>query len=85
MEIYVRQIRSITILCEPSKIMRVVFNKYKSLIDASEEYYALDDAVEKVIDNIKYLEITQDFKRVNYIREDMITKVGIVEKELKCF
>ncbi len=65
--------------------MKMIFNKYSSLLNAHEEYFALEDAVEKIIDNVKYLEITQDFKRINYIREDSLCKTGTLEREMKCF
>ena len=55
------------------------FIKYQSIYDSDLTLYALErDFMEKTIDNVKFIEVTPDFKRAQYVRFDSLRPVGKV-------
>ena len=62
---------------------QVKFIKYSSIYDSELVFYALDkDAVEKTIDDVKFIEVTPDFKRVQMVRIDSLKANGFIMKGL---
>jgi hypothetical protein len=58
------------------------FNKYQSIYDNNIILYGLEkDGVEVTIDNVKYIEVSPDFKRVYKVRADSVKVVGKIVKE----
>lgn len=54
------------------------FIKYKNIYDESVILYALkEDGVEKIVDGVRYIEVTPDFIRVHMIRADGLKPAGI--------
>ena len=63
--------------------METKFKKFTSVYDPSSVFYSLEkDGMEKSIDGIKFLEVTQDFKTVKYVRFDSLVSVGNFVKQL---
>lgn len=57
------------------------FIKYQSLYDQEVFLFALEhDGVERLIDGVKFIEVTPDFVRVQFIRADSLKPVGIIVK-----
>ena len=57
------------------------FIKYSSLYDESVIVYALEqEGMEKEIDGFKFIEVTSDFERVQYVRADSLKAIGSVVK-----
>lgn len=53
------------------------FIKYESIYDQEQVFYALErDAVEKLIDGAKFIEVTPDFVRVQFVRADSLKAIG---------
>lgn len=58
------------------------FIKYTSLYDTEMTLYGLEfDGVEEMIDNVKFIEVTPDFKRVSMVRADSLRPTGSVVKQ----
>lgn len=58
------------------------FLKYQSVYDQELIVYGLEtDGVEVMIDHVKYIEVTPDFKNVTKMRADSLKVVGHVTKE----
>ena len=54
------------------------FIKYNNIYDNDLFFYGLErDGIEKVIDGIKFIEVTPDFERVQIVRADSLKPVGI--------
>ena len=57
------------------------FIKYQSLYDADTILFALEgDGVVKLIDDVKFIEVTPDFKQAQFVRADSLKSVGFVMK-----
>ncbi len=62
--------------------MKYRFNKYQSIYDSELIFYGLaEDGYEVVLDGVRYIEVTTDFKRVQKVAADGLKVVGHVEKE----
>lgn len=62
--------------------MKYKFLKYQSLFDDTVNVYALEnDAVEKFIDGVKFIEVTPDFKTAQFVRADSLKQIGWTERE----
>jgi len=58
------------------------FIKYQSIYDPETEFYALErDVLEKMIDGARFIEVTPDFKRVQFVRADSLKAVGSIMKQ----
>lgn len=58
------------------------FNKYQGIYDSDVVVYGLaEDGVEVMIDNVKYIEVSPDFQRVQRVRADSLKVIGSVTKE----
>lgn len=57
------------------------FVTLQSIYDQDCIFYALEhDGVEKLIDNVRFIEVTSDFSRVQFIRADSLKSIGFVDK-----
>lgn len=58
------------------------FIKYQSIYDPEIIFFALDkDVLEKTIDGARFIEVTPDFNRVQFVRADSLKAVGSVMKQ----
>lgn len=58
------------------------FIKYTSLYDSDLVLYGLEkDPLTKFIDGIKFIEVTPDFKRVQFVRLDSLKPTGSIVKQ----
>ena len=59
------------------------FNKFRSLYDETIMLYALSqDGMEKIIDGVKFIEVTPDFKTVQWVRADSLQACGCVSRDV---
>lgn len=57
------------------------FIKHANIFDPEQIVYSLEtDYVFKLIDNVKFIEVTPDFKRVQMVRADSLKPIGAVER-----
>lgn len=57
------------------------FIKYVSIYDQDMVVYALErDGLEKVTEGVRFIEVTPDFKRVQFVRADSLKAVGSIMK-----
>lgn len=57
------------------------FIKFQNIYDVEDFMYGLErDGVEKLIDGVRFIEVTPDFKRVQLIRADSLKPVGTIMK-----
>ena len=62
---------------------RYKFIKYNSIYDQDVILYGLDvGGLEKMIDGVKFIEVTSDFDNVGMVRADSLKAVGFINKEL---
>ena len=58
------------------------FIKYTSLYDVDTVVYGLEtDGVEQMIDGVKFVEVTPDFKHANMVRADSLRPSGSIVKQ----
>jgi len=58
------------------------FIKAESIYDPDLIFYHLEkEALEKVIDGVKFIEVTPDFERVQFVRIDSLKPVGFIMKK----
>jgi len=58
------------------------FIKYTSIYDIETVLYGLEsDGVEQLIDGVKFVEVTPDFKRAMMVRADSLRPNGTVMKQ----
>lgn len=58
------------------------FVLYESIYDADLHFYGLEkDGMEKIVDGIKFLEVTTDFKHVQWVRADSLKSIRIERRE----
>lgn len=58
------------------------FIKHASIFDPELIMYSLEtDYVFKLIDDVKFIEVTPDFKRVQMVRADSLKPIGVVHRE----
>jgi len=58
------------------------FIEYVSIYDAELTLYGLErECLEKVIDSVRFIEVTPDFERVQFVRADSLKAVGSVMKQ----
>jgi len=58
------------------------FNRYQSVYDPDLILYGLqEDGIQVQVDNVKYIEVSPDFKRVLRVRADGLKIVGTVTRE----
>jgi len=56
--------------------------KYQSIYDPDMIFYALEhDGVEKDISGERFIEVTSDFKRVQFIKADSLVSIGTILKD----
>ena len=61
----------------------VKFTKYQSIYDQDVILYGLDfGCIEKMIDGVRFIEVTSDFDRVQMVRADSLKSIGYINKEL---
>lgn len=58
------------------------FIKNESIYDPSMIFYHLEkDGLEKQIDGIRFIEVTTNFKTVQFVRADSLKPIGVLVKE----
>lgn len=62
--------------------MKYRFNVYQSIYDPELVFYGLaEDGYEVVLDGVRYVEVTTDFKRIQKVAADGLKVVSQIEKE----
>lgn len=61
--------------------MKLELTKLSTIMNG-EVFYSLPEPTEKIIDSVKYIEVTPDFKRFRFMRADTLKKVGKVTKNV---
>lgn len=57
------------------------FIKSESIYNPDMIFYHLeDDGLEKTIDGVRFIEVTSDFERVQFVRSDSLKPIGFVIK-----
>jgi len=58
------------------------FIKYANVLDNDSIVYALEhDGRHKLIDNVKFIEVTTDFETVSFVRADSLKPIGSTIRE----